>query len=369
MRPTGSIVHYGPLDGLRGLAAQLVFAAHAFCFAYPERLGYPVGNLRSWLARLAVIAFFALSGFVIAMSITRHAAKTGRFDAGDYAIRRAARILPPYLAILVILLAVAIADHSGLRLQSYDGAVAAYDASPGGWLRAVLFLNRGQDAISILDTPLWSLRIEVGLYILAALAAFAWYVNGTARRGIVAVAFAVLLALLWWRLAYAGPAALVFAAGGAVAITLDRALRIMRLKLWFWAAMLLAAAPLAFPALVANFDDALSFVHQCVFGVLFAIGLAGVATQAPSPSWHARLVRASGDWSYTLYILHWPALLVLNSLTLWRGWPALAVYFVLINAASYALSRLTERPALFAEIFRAWLSRPLESLQPDREPT
>ncbi len=54
-----------------------------------------------WLAQVAVIIFFVLSGFVIASSTERSRQRHG-FDPLHYGLRRAARIYPPYLAAIAI---------------------------------------------------------------------------------------------------------------------------------------------------------------------------------------------------------------------------------------------------------------------------
>ncbi len=89
------------LDGIRGLAAVFVVVNHIFLRAFP---GYPVDQAPWWAAwfiygRFAVVVFIVLSGFSLAVSPARHGWRLG--ELGQYARRRAWRILPPYWAALV----------------------------------------------------------------------------------------------------------------------------------------------------------------------------------------------------------------------------------------------------------------------------
>src|SRR5215813_5662656 len=95
------------LDGVRGLAALFVVVNHVFLRTFP---GYPKVNAPFWAGwfiygRFAVVVFIVLSGFSLALSPARHG---WRLDGiGQFARRRARRILPPYWAALAFSLAVA----------------------------------------------------------------------------------------------------------------------------------------------------------------------------------------------------------------------------------------------------------------------
>jgi peptidoglycan/LPS O-acetylase OafA/YrhL len=87
-RPT-KLVHLGALDGLRGLAVAGVLLFHA-------------GHLKGGF--LGVDLFFTLSGFLITTLLLTEHARTGVISLGAFWGRRARRLLP---AVLVLLLAVA----------------------------------------------------------------------------------------------------------------------------------------------------------------------------------------------------------------------------------------------------------------------
>ena len=94
------LAHYKLLDGVRGLAAQPVLLSHSFALVFVGAQG-STPLVLGWLARLAVIIFFVLSGFVISAGIAGEIRQTGKFNWIEYTIRRAARIYPPYLAAII----------------------------------------------------------------------------------------------------------------------------------------------------------------------------------------------------------------------------------------------------------------------------
>ena len=109
------------LDGLRALAVLLVVAGHALL-----RLGFDpasaavftiVGN-----ANLGVRIFFVLSGFLITSLLLEEKVNTGRISFRGFYLRRARRILPAFVAYLVVVTALAAA---GLVQVSAQQLVAA----------------------------------------------------------------------------------------------------------------------------------------------------------------------------------------------------------------------------------------------------
>ncbi|QTH59612.1 acetyltransferase [Corynebacterium hindlerae] len=82
------------IDGLRGLAVISVLLYHFFAFAVPG--GF-----------LGVDIFFVLSGFLITSLLVREVAATGRVDLVHFWVRRARRILPAAVFVLVVCTALA----------------------------------------------------------------------------------------------------------------------------------------------------------------------------------------------------------------------------------------------------------------------
>src|SRR5215208_5646334 len=80
------------IEGLRGVAILLVVLFHA---GVPRLAGGFVG----------VDVFFVLSGFFITGLLLRELARTGEVRLGEFYGKRALRLLPPLLLVLLVTLA------------------------------------------------------------------------------------------------------------------------------------------------------------------------------------------------------------------------------------------------------------------------
>src|SRR5690606_15385609 len=91
------------LESLRGLSAIVVLFSHCFqAFIAPFDL-----TLYSWvrlLGQAAVMMFFALSGYLIGISVQNNIYRHQQFNLGNYIRQRGQRILPPFLFALVLTL-------------------------------------------------------------------------------------------------------------------------------------------------------------------------------------------------------------------------------------------------------------------------
>jgi peptidoglycan/LPS O-acetylase OafA/YrhL len=177
------------LDAVRFIAAMLVFIWHLeniFRFQMPAaRLGHE-----------AVIAFFVLSGYVIAY-VTSERERTLK----DYIIARAARIYSVAVPTIVLSIAFDLVGHAFNPLP-YAG-YWAYDQAPVRILSSLLFTNEIW-ALSIqcfTNAPYWSLNYEVWYYVgFAALA----YLKGLRAWMVFLLVGAVigpkvlLMMPIWW---------------------------------------------------------------------------------------------------------------------------------------------------------------------------
>ena len=84
------------LDGLRGLAILLVLVGHTVAFQ-TESPHFAWIRLGEW----GVDLFFAISGFIITLLLLRELHHSGTIALSNFYMRRALRILPPYLAFLL----------------------------------------------------------------------------------------------------------------------------------------------------------------------------------------------------------------------------------------------------------------------------
>ena len=113
---------YAALDGLRGIAALMVFAIHVWIYQLPNTVELRRDSWEKTLlfeGRVAFVMFFVLSGYLLYRAFARAAlGSSAPVAVGSYLVRRAARIMPAYylaLAGTLVLLAAA-GDVPGRRL-------------------------------------------------------------------------------------------------------------------------------------------------------------------------------------------------------------------------------------------------------------
>lgn len=167
--------HVPVLDGFRALAIIIVMIAH-------EGAGKVIPG------GFGVTIFFFLSGYLITSLLRVEAARTGSIDVGDFYLRRCLRILPPlYIT----------AGFTGLLTVS--GVIAA-KLTGGSVLLDALFLTNYAQLFPAsfnhpLPMPLWSLDVEEHFYIiLSTLFAFV-FVRWSAGRAAAACAIGCLVVL------------------------------------------------------------------------------------------------------------------------------------------------------------------------------
>jgi peptidoglycan/LPS O-acetylase OafA/YrhL len=133
------------LDGVRGLAVLLVVAAHS---------GLPV----RWGGLSGVTLFFVLSGYLITSLLIREWERWGSISLWRFWGRRALRLLPA-LVLLLVLAPVVLWATGDPRLSSYPSAALASLFYVGNWVRIA-----GTD-LGVLN-HLWSLSVEEQFYVI-----------------------------------------------------------------------------------------------------------------------------------------------------------------------------------------------------------
>jgi peptidoglycan/LPS O-acetylase OafA/YrhL len=188
------------LDGLRGIAAVSVVTFHVllmfpgFDVVLEHFPGIPnpvVALLDAsparllWAGHQAVFLFFLLSGFVLTLQLER--ARPGSTYT-SYIVRRIARLYGPYLAVMVVAIALAWVAHGPVpELSGWFNALWSRELRAGD-LKAVIFLT--SDQFEAINVPAWSLvhemRVSVilPLLVIAARAPFRWAVLGFLIMGL-----------------------------------------------------------------------------------------------------------------------------------------------------------------------------------------
>ncbi len=312
------------IQGMRALAVLGILVFHAGIAPYPG--GF-----------VTLDVFFVLSGFLITTLLLREVAKTGTIDLVGFYVRRARRILP---AATVAIVGTVVA--SWLWLNPLDARDASVDGVWAALFGAnIRFAVEETDYFTATDPPsplqhFWSLSVEEQFYLVMPLALLASIVvaalvlrrgDGRAHRaGIVTVLALATAASLAWSVhaSTASPESAYFstftrvwefAAGGLLAVFAPRLARglghvarnvvaVGGLGL-IGVAMFVVTEESAFPGWLALLP-----VLGTSAVILAGTGLDDVPLPLAQRALGVRPMRVVGDASYSLYLWHWPVLVV-----------------------------------------------------------
>lgn len=346
------------IEGLRAVAVLLVVAYHYVPGLLPG--GY-----------VGVDVFFVISGYLITLSLldVRARAGTGRQGLALFWARRARRLLPNALLVLAMVSVLALVLLSDVALRRLGSDVAWASAYSINWLfvaRSVDYLRWGETHSSVL-LHYWSLAVEEQFYLAwplllfvalrgartsdkslrhaswlaAVLAALAlgyclWLSNGQLTLGFFSAPARAweLLAGAWLALrSHQGEPALRWeGARSAHAVA------------WVGLAAIVGAACLF--SIDTTHPGLLTVVP--VLGAMLLVASTPVGAEVAVRRWLGSApMRYLGARSYSLYLWHWPVL-VLGQAALPTGEPwavllLVALSFLLADAAY----RLVETPARF----------------------
>lgn len=280
--------HLTAIDGLRAVAVLSVVAYHA---GLPVPAGF-----------VGVDVFFAISGYVITRMLAREREDTGRIDFAAFYARRVRRILPALVVMVCVTLAVSAALLPPIAAgQVAHSAVAALAVtanlhflnSTGG------YFDTASGEMPLLHT--WSLSVEEQFY-------FLWPMVLLLNRRWLIVGLTVASLLLADGLRHLDASQAFFqmparfwemGVGGCIALSQPRALK------WLApAGLAVLAMAIAYP--LPMFPG---------IGALPAVLGAGAVLVAVHGGTSVRVLehpvmRAIGLGSYSLYLWHWPVLVL-----------------------------------------------------------
>ncbi|MFW5471878.1 acyltransferase family protein [Knoellia sp. CPCC 206450] len=339
------------IQGLRAVAVLLVVAFHA---------GLPLPG-----GFVGVDVFFVISGFVITGMLLREWRAHGRIRFARFYLRRVRR-LTPALALMVsvtLLLSTLLLSPLGPQqatAQTAAGAMfvvanAVIARTTGGYFDGPAEQN------ALLHT--WSLSVEeqfyLGFPLLLALSLLATRRRGARRLPALVVVVVSTCSLLvavvvsrGWRLevgellvGFYGPLTRVWEFGAGALLALSPGLLALRTRGRARVAGVVGAVLLL--ASVVLISERTPFPGPWtllpVVATMLLLRAGGVPGTATSRALRAAPMVRVGDWSYSVYLWHWP--FIVFATALWPLWAAAApVAAVLSFGAAVVSFRLVEDP-------------------------
>jgi len=280
-----------------------------------------------------VDVFFVISGYLITGHLLRTFVRRQRVGLADFWGRRARRLLP---AVAVVLTATWLVARTILPATQLPNTVEQIRASALYFQNWVLARNNA-DYLHSADAPspvqhFWSLSVEEQFYlfwpllfvvgaVLARLLGRRW-----GRGGILGLALGVFAASLWWSVHYtqANPAAAYFVTTMRIwELALGGLLTLIPIA---WSSALARIGPLAWLGLGLVVASAFVLSSSTSFpgiAALLPVGGAGLLIACGSAlawggtSWLTSLrpLVFLGDISYSLYLWHWPIIVLWKAKT------------------------------------------------------
>ena len=304
------------LDGVRGVAILMVLAYHADA---PFFKGGFIG----------VDVFFVLSGFLITSLLIKERDRDGRIDLPHFYTRRALRLLPAVVTLLVVFLIVSWFVADDFRRSATDALIVLFYGA--NWARSF-----GHSLFALGHT--WSLSIEEQFYLVWPVAFILLSRAKLSRTALVWLLLIVALCLAVERAAltlHGAPTerlyngldthsdALLIGCSLAFFLSLDGASAVLKAA-WIRFAGYAAVAFLLVIAFVGRFNAPAMFV-----GGYIAVAIATAVMIVDLQARAGTVLRRVTEWpvlvrlgriSYGVYLWHFPIYKVLIALHNQHGW-------------------------------------------------
>jgi peptidoglycan/LPS O-acetylase OafA/YrhL len=350
------------LDGLRGVAVVLVMALHIFKRAayFTEHPVLETFTKITTVGWVGVDIFFTLSGFLITSILLK--SKTEEHYFRNFYVRRALRIFPLYYAAIafVLLFAPKVEPEFTAQLKTALPIMLLYQQN---W--ALLF--KGFYITQYLGIT-WSLAIEEQFYFIWPFVVYKLnreqLVKASIGYIIVSMTARILGTLFWPNLAQASTffyytsfarfEEMLF--GGLLAVFLtyegshEKVRRYANPLFLVSFAIFIALHLLSLPGSPHPEHSSIPLMlGGYTTAALFTLGLIGVFVTHPPENilrriFHNPILTFLGQYSYSLYLFHMTAVLILLD-TFWhsgmRGWKPFVLYPVTVYIAAIVIALLT----------------------------
>ncbi|WP_263381790.1 acyltransferase family protein [Granulicella arctica] len=363
------------LDLIRALAALVVLFEHWRNFFFVDfhevvthRLLLFVPYVLSAAGHQAVIIFFVLSGYLVGGSVFRMLER-GTWTWTTYLTHRLIRL---WVVLLPGLLLCYFWDSFGVHLHLapalYAGDVPnhmlPHTPTIKSFFENLFFLQGILGPQFGSDGALWSLANEFWYYILFPLGALVVYRSSKIRTStVMRASFALAFVAIAWLLRD------TVLSGFPIWMTGALLYRLPTLKLSTRYRVLAAVVyvPIFFALAHVSFITGISSDYLLTVFTFFFFWIILSATGPATPSLAERATRTVAGFSYTLYVVHMPFLLILTALAAgtqrWVPDPRhvgiASSFLVLAMVYAYTIATLTEfRTDTWRRKFETWLKRP-----------
>ncbi len=331
-------------DLLRLVAAAGVMALHVVDLSREPALSFLL-----WAdTKIALATFFVISGYLVFMSCERTP------SLGEYTAKRLRRIVPAYAAVVLacallgcLISSLPASDYFGKAWWQYLGANLSFlnflqPSLPG------VFVNNPMPGAPV-NGALWTIKVELMFY--AVVPAILWLTRRFGHHLVLGLGF--IASCLWWggfmHLAYSTgksgffelakqmPGQLMFFLPGAWCYCEREALRRLGWRL--------GAIGLALLLLAYQWDQ----TRPTVGVFLYPLALSACVSWAAHNLPYLGSVTRHGDFSYGIYILHFPIIQTLVQLGVFKASPlgGVALLLVLVTTLAWLCWHFIEAPMLW----------------------
>jgi peptidoglycan/LPS O-acetylase OafA/YrhL len=357
-------------DVMRGAAALIVLFSHTIS-VFIKRL-FPVDVdafiVFSTLARHAVLIFFLLSGYLITKSIISNVKRNKGFDVISYLSSRITRIYPPLIGSMLIVIAcwalIFTFDLPGKFQYGLPTDIFIMRQKFTFEMYDIYLMLTMQNGMLQTNGPLWSLNIEFIIYIFVMTLTLSFL----EKSKLLTCCYIALTAIIFLHGIKINSHFIFFLLIWALGASVNLFSYLPNIKnTRFYASFPAAIMWLAFIALIIfgfnNWYDLLvtddAKISQKITQILFCliytyvIFISNILDRVKS-----KMLVTAGSFSYSLYIVHFPILLFIYSLSqnwmmdsLWKSSfiaivSIVAVIFIAVFFAKYFEGQARFKPAV-----------------------